>query len=135
MTLDEYFSEWARRPFAWGRTDCVQFAAGWVRECRGTDYAAGYAYQDEQGAAQVMAAADGLEALVTRHLGPLNRDRRGIARGDVILSAFDRGPTLGIAVGPRAFLLRTPRGLIPVQAELAIGYWPCLLLSSEPSPT
>lgn len=125
MTLEEFISEWAARPFQWGVTDCVQFAAAWVRECTGQDYAAGYAYSDEAGAALVIREAGGLSELVSRHLGDFKRSREGMVAGDIVLSAFGQGPTVGVAVGPRAFLLRTERGLIPVQTDFAIGYWPC----------
>lgn len=125
MTFDDFCQEWIAPPFEWGRTDCVQFPFAWVRHVSGVDHTLGYTYDSEQGAAAIIAEAGGLEALVSRHLGPINRDRRTVSQGDVILSAFDRGPTLGLAAGPRSFLMRTPRGLVPVQMELAIGSWSC----------
>jgi len=125
MTRDEiaaYLHEQAARPFAWGVTDCVQFAGAFVEKITGRSYLADYEYNSELGAARIMLAAGGLEALVSKHLGPMSRDLRECADGDIVLSAFDRGPTLGIAV-PRVFFLRTERGVIPVNLEHAIGFW------------
>lgn len=125
MTRDEvlaYVQQHASTPFEWGKSDCVQFADGLVRLVTGQGYASGYSYDSEFGAARLIREAGSLEALVSKHLGPMNRDRRECRDGDVVLSAFDRGPMLGIAV-PRLFYLRTERGVIPVEIEMAIGFW------------
>lgn len=132
MTLDEFLHAWAAKPFEWGRTDCVQFAVAWMRESIGLDHSTGYSYDDAVSAQRIINAAGGLEALFSKHYGPMRRTRLGVSAGDVILSAFDHGPTLGLAFGPRAFVLKTQSGLIPVQMELAIGYWPCQ--SQSPAP-
>ena len=125
MTRDDvlaYLQEQVVKPFAWGSTDCVQFAAGIVERVTGNNYAASYTYDSELSAARLIRDAGGLEALVSKHLGPMNRDRRECRDGDIVLSAFDRGPTLGIAV-PRLFFLRTEQGVVPVDMELSIGFW------------
>lgn len=126
MNLQRYCEIWHGRRFAWGASDCVQFPLGWVREATGVDHTAGYAYDSEEGARAIIESAGNLEALVSRHLGPMRWPLKGVGPGDVVLTAFDRGQTLGLSTSERIFLLMEERGLIPVQMELARGYWPCL---------
>lgn len=125
MTLQGHLEEWSRKPFAWGSADCVRFAARWVELHTGADPMAGYDYASALEAARVLREGGGLERLVSRVLGPLQRDRRGMEPGAVVLSAFGLGQTLGIAATPRVFVVRSELGLVPVQAELAIGWWSC----------
>lgn len=125
MSLEAHFEEWSRKPFVWGSADCVRFAARWVELQTGKDPMAAYEYASAIEAARVLREGGGLELLTSRVLGPLRRDRRGMEPGAVVLSAFGLGQTLGIAATPRVFVVRSEAGLVPVQAELAIGWWPC----------
>ena len=122
----EYIQEQAALPFVWGSTDCMQFAAGIVQRLTGVDYRAKFpAYSTEREAVRMLVEAGGMQAFVTRELGPMRRDLQNCAVGDVVLTAFAPvGQAVGIAV-PRLFFLRTEKGLTPVDLVLAVGYWPC----------
>ncbi len=120
-----YLQEQERQPFAWGVADCVQLAAGLIERATGTNPAANYCYSTEDEARALIAAAGGLEALISRELGQMVRDLRGCADGDIVLTAYRSiGQVVGIAI-PRRFVLRTTAGMMPIPLEQAIGYWPC----------
>lgn len=121
----EYVQEQAALPFVWGSTDCMQFAAGVIERLTGIDLRAKFpAYSTEREAHRLLAEAGGVEAFVSRELGPMRRDLLNCVAGDVVLTAFaPQGQAVGVAV-PRLFFLRTEHGLTPVDMNLAIGYWP-----------
>ena len=63
MTLAEYITQHLSTPFAWGRHDCVLFAAGWVREHTGMDPLADVpAWSTEREALRAIRDVGGLEA-------------------------------------------------------------------------
>lgn len=124
----QYLREQAAQPFVWGKTDCVQFAAGMVERATGVRPILP-AYNSETGAKRVLVDLGGLEAAVTSFLGPAQRDLRLCGDGDIVLSAFQGEQTLGIAVPRRFFVLRygpgIDTGIWPVDMTLAIRWWPC----------
>lgn len=122
----EYLQEQERLPFAWGSTDCMQFASGIVQRLTGVDYAAKHPkYSTEREAIRMLAAAGGMRAFVEAELGPMRRDLPNCADGDIVLTAFaPQGQALGVAL-PRLFFLRTETAIVPIDMTLAIGYWPC----------
>lgn len=121
----EYVQEQAALPFVWGSTDCMQFAAGAIERLTGIDLRAKFpAYSTEREAVRMLVEAGGVEAFVARELGPMRRDLLNCSAGDVVLTAFaPHGQAVGVAV-PRIFFLRTEHCLVPVDMNLAIGYWP-----------
>ena len=128
MTRDEivsFIEEEGAKPFEWGKSDCVQFAAAMVKRASGRERVIA-TYSTEAEANAIRDAAGGLQKLVEAELGPMQRDIQNCPDGAVVLTAFDAGQALGVALPPR-FFLRTTQGVRPVHLELAIGYWPCPL--------
>lgn len=125
-----YLAEQARRSFEWGKTDCVQFAAGWIEALSGTRPNLP-AYSSEAEAKRWLVDNGGLEAAVSAQLGPSQRDLRLCGDGDIVLTAFHGQHALGIALPRLFFVLRRQDGssfdpsVVPVDMQLAIRWWPC----------
>jgi hypothetical protein len=131
VRLAEHFERWRGRPFAWGRSDCVQFVAPWVGYLTGNNDLAGEyrgAYRSARGAARWL---DGraLADVVRIELGdpsPIGILRRG----DVVLydGAFALNPgiieALGICDGAAARFLGKDGDVVtvPLNAETMIGW-------------
>lgn len=99
------FVAWGPVPFAWGRQDCVLFAARCVRAVTGVDLAADLGRWDSAEQAYLRLARftrvrgsreDMLTLAVCRFLGPPRAKVLQAARGDVVLVDGDFGPGLGI---------------------------------------
>lgn len=102
---------YARRPFEWGRYDCVLFAADCTWALTQKDPAAPWrgAYSDEAGAARLIAEAGGLSRLVETALSGIglvcDRVKPAFAqRGDPVLFEApgmlgSAGPALGVTLG------------------------------------
>jgi len=84
MTLADYIAANLEREFAWGRFDCVLFAATWLQLATGIDHLAGLPpWRSKIGAARVLKAVGGLEAAVDR---ALNRIHPHMAKdGDIAM--------------------------------------------------
>lgn len=62
MTLPEYLAANRSRAFAWGEFDCVIFALGWVKACRGHDALVDIpSWRNERQARRIIRALDGLD--------------------------------------------------------------------------
>ena len=127
----DYIVEQARQPFEWGKTDCVQFAAGMIERLTGArpDLPS---YSSEIDAKRVLVSLGGLEAAVSKYLGPPRRDLKLCAEGDIVLTAFGGQKALGICVPRVVFVRRQQDGskfdpsVVPVDMETAcIRWWPC----------
>lgn len=98
--LMAYIAARMRAPFAWGRHDCVTFAAGAIAAQTGRDPLAAVAHQwtTRRGAARILARVGGLAAAVDGVLTPIAPAMA--ARGDVAawLDADGR-PQLAIVEG------------------------------------
>jgi len=130
MTRDDvldYLREQAVLPFAWGKTDCVQFAAGMVQRMRGArpDLPV---YSSEIDAKRTLVELGGLEAAVSAVLGPAQDDFRLCVDGDIVLTAFHGEHALGVALPSlhKFYVRRVDGGLFPLDLTLAIRWWPCL---------
>lgn len=119
-----------RVPFAWGRADCALFAADCVWALTQKDPAAAWrgTYEDESGAARIIAAAGGLAGLVEQGLAAIGVPVQRVApsfgqRGDPVLFEGALGPTLGVIYGT-GFVARGPRGLVtlPVMVTGAVAW-------------
>lgn len=126
-----YIAEQARLPFEWGKTDCVQFAAGMIERLTGVRPAVP-AYATETEAKRWLVENGGLEAAVSTYLGPAQRDLRLCGDGDVVLTAFGGQKALGILAGRLVFVRRQQDGskldpsVFPVDIVTAgIRWWPC----------
>jgi hypothetical protein len=90
------------RPFAYGVHDCVQLTArcldAMLEEPRFVELVGRIYSTGRQALRLVM--REGLEELVTRELGA-PAPRLLACQGDVCLAELERGPAIGICVGPR----------------------------------
>jgi hypothetical protein len=95
MTLADYIAANLEREFAWGRWDCVHFAATWAQLATGIDHLAGVQpWRSKLGAGRALKEFGGLEACVDR---TLNRVHPHLAKdGDIALVSN----TLWIFSGP-----------------------------------
>lgn len=117
LRLDQAIEAARQRPFAWGTHDCCSFAAGVVQALTGHDAFAQFTasfgvYTDERGALRALAAADGVAAIATAHLGdpiPVAQARRG----DVVMVMM-AAPSLDVA--PEATLASA--ALMPASARV-----------------
>lgn len=127
----DYIVERARQPFVWGKTDCVQFAAGMIERLTGVMPQLPE-YSSESEAKRVLVSLGGLEAAVSKWLGPAQRDLRLCGDGDIVLTAFGGQQSLGVYFSRVVFVMRQQDGcrfdptVIPVDVETAaIRWWPC----------
>jgi hypothetical protein len=102
----------ARRnvPFAWHDNDCCSFAADAVMALSGRDIFADYRgkYHDAAGAAEFIAAADGIRLMFDLPSKPI-----GFAqRGDLVIAMLDGRETVGVVVGNGTWCAPGPDGLV-----------------------
>lgn len=71
----------ARRPFAWGRNDCVRLAAAAVRAQTGRRVLGGLTWRSRQAADALLEQEGGVEAAVSKRLTPIAPALA--ARGDI----------------------------------------------------
>lgn len=130
MTRDdvlEYLRWQAAQPFVWGETDCVCLASGIVKLATGKRQFLPV-YHSEIEAKRVLVELGGLEAAVSKELGPAQHDLRLCGDGDIVLTAFHGEKALGVAIPSlhKFFVRRVDAGLFPLDLTLAIRWWPCL---------
>jgi hypothetical protein len=122
----DYLREQAAQPFAWGSSDCAHFAGGIIERLTGRNPCASYAYDSEEHARSLIAAAGGLAALVSRELGEpheMRTDWKLIESGDVVYATYaSSGEVLGVAFEGRAYYKR-PGGLIPTRLDQVLKFW------------
>lgn len=120
--LAAYIEAARHEPFAWGRHDCALWAALWVKECTGDDFATPWLgrYSTAKGAALSMRRRgyDGVDAVADAHLAPR---AVGLARrGDLVSHPADKA--LGICAG-RMGLFVTLAGLTEVKTLACPRAW------------
>lgn len=88
-------------PFVWGRHDCCLFAADGVEVLTGWDAMADLRgkYDSERGAYRLIAAAGGLDRLVTERMGPAIATTLA-QRGDVVMVHQGDRELLALCLGP-----------------------------------
>ena len=94
MTLPDYLSHAARRPFEYGRFDCLLYLADWVKARHGFDPAAQWRgrYDTAEAAQSLIETYDGLYGLVAAGLEGHIDPRQGPARpGDIAIVMPGRG--------------------------------------------
>lgn len=112
-----------QQPFAWGRHDCVRFAAACVHAVTAQTPALPD-YAGARAAMRALHAHGGLRAAVTGALGEPIAPALAAA-GDIgLLVAGDR-ESLAVNVGGGSWLAPTAEGLREVRAELIQSAWRC----------
>lgn len=101
---------WRDRPFRYGESDCVRFAADCVEAVTGRRHDT--PYHNAREAIRLILNAGGLVPLVSSRLGPPHEGRP--RRGDVCLVDCDEGPGLGVSLGTS----------IAVPADRGLGFHP-----------
>lgn len=115
-------AERERAPFAWGRNDCVLFAAACVDAMTDSDWVAALSrlYHDEATGRAYVASSGGIEAAVTARLG---EPVAGIPRrGDVCLLREGSGAWLGVGMGT-TIAAPGPDGVIYLPLRAAVKHW------------
>jgi hypothetical protein len=119
--LDQYITENLSTPFAWGRHDCVLFAAGWALRKTGTDYLLGFPkWGNRREALEILGGHDNLRALTVQLLG--QPTTRPTGDGNVALLAEGKGG-LCITCGPYVVGPSTPQGLGFFPLTDATDFW------------
>jgi hypothetical protein len=110
-------------PFEYGRHDCCLFAAKVIDGLTGTHWVDDLraCYHDEASAKAYIAAEGGIEASVTRRLGPPGQWSQA-RRGDLCLVNTRHGPALGICVGAKV-AIAGENGTMYQPLELALKAW------------
>lgn len=91
--------EWRFRPFKYGETDCLQFAAEAVEAVTGVDHRQAFPrYASEMQAGRILVRCRGVDGLITSVLGPAKPPAMA-GRGDIVMGDFGNGLTAGVCVG------------------------------------
>lgn len=98
MKLSLFLRERRSMPFAWGRNDCLIFAADGVLAITGFDPAAAWrGYASEEEAQALLKEHGGVAGLIHKGLGcRYHRERLKARRGDVAMMKLTSGVTAGI---------------------------------------
>ena len=111
--LGPFLARYRSLPFTWGRSDCVLFAADWVREATGvTLWAAELSpYRSAAGAICRLATVTGTADLIAAVSTVLpSRPVLSAARGDLAAILTPAGPSLAVVIGAQV-AVRTLTGL------------------------
>lgn len=126
--LSKHVAAWATRPFAYGETDCVTFAAAWLERMGYADPLDGIPkWNSALGAARAFGALGGFDAAIEARMAALGCPRIPITfamRGDIVLvKASARTRALGICDG-RDVAVLAPSGMkmVPLIAN-AVAAW------------
>lgn len=125
LRLEALVNDRAHTRFEYGAHDCCMWACDVVQAVTGLDPVADLrgTYSDESGAAQVMEAGGGLEAMAAARFG-VEIPPLAAAAGDVGLIEVDNMPALVACVGG-AWLAASSFGVVVVPVESVISAWRC----------
>lgn len=123
LSLIEYLSSTMAQPFAWGRSDCCTFAAGWVYAATGLDPYVGFRalYSTERAARCLIGLRGGLVRIFDEELAGIGLARTPTPTSGDIGIVMAPEPTAAIHFADR-WILRSARGLIGAPAT-AIAAW------------
>lgn len=115
-------------PFAYGLHDCCTFTAHCLDKMCDTDLMARMqsedAYTDEEGAYARIAAAGGLQALITKYLGEPMPNALFAAPGDVALAENGDGrEIIGVIIGHQIIAPAAPRGVLALPIAQMRAAW------------
>jgi hypothetical protein len=118
MQLAAFLSAAASQGFAWGRHDCMLFAADWARALTGDDPAAAWrgSYDSQFGALAILTAEGGHIQIMAQGLKPHGWRRvatEDTEPGDIVLAnPLPHQVAAGVAVARDCIALLTRRGLV-----------------------
>lgn len=120
--LADLLAQRQAQPFAWGRHDCVLWAADCVAATTGRDHAAGWrgSYDDAAGAARLLRRLGGLAALgamAGHEIAPM-----GAGLGDVGLVEHDSRELLAVCFGT-VWLAPSAQGMAAMPLDAARNAW------------
>lgn len=126
MTLGEYLTRAAARPWIWGKEDCSSFPADWIFEQTGVDpmdaWRGGYVSESE--ANDLIAQAGGLAVLFGEGIDPIwprTHEPREGAVGVISLPGADGAPIdVGAIHTGRRWSIKSPRGLALISSPLTV---------------
>lgn len=125
--LQEQIKHAKLKSFEWGKFDCCLFAADTVYAMTGVDPVAEFRgrYSTRIGAAKLIKAAGGFEAMITAVLGPPKSILK-VSRGDVVLGEVSSlehlGPVLGVCEGGVSWFVGE-EGLIAIPTKCCTKSW------------
>lgn len=122
--MQDFIASILAEPFQWGRTDCCSIADRWVemQTRKSPSRMAGYIYETELEAMQIMNAAGGMSSMIDGAMSGAGFQRTHLARlGDVGLVLYERQLCMSIRSGIGWFS-RNERGVILVKKP-AVRAW------------
>lgn len=120
-TVAQYIEAVKDRPFEWGRWDCCQFVAEWIKEATGTDYRDQFPkYTGESDAREIIGSSGGLVSLVSSCLARIHPAHA--RKGDIVLSRDESGAALGICIGVQSAHV-SETGIVYLQTLDGICAW------------
>lgn len=123
VALVDFIASRIAVPFSWGHQDCCLFAADGIEVMTGRDPAATFrgAYKEAMGAARVMQALGGLEAIADRYAG-MRVSPEHAQIGDIGLVSNGGRPCLSV-FGGEYFHCPGEHGLTIVPRRNCITAW------------
>jgi hypothetical protein len=114
------FNSWQRQQFSYGTTDCCQFVSSMIIHMGGPDYSAGWCYNSEDDASEIINKYGSLLGLAIHILGTPSEE---ILDGDPVLCKI---PTVGEVMGvyfDKSVVCLTARGMIRIKSKYIIHGW------------
>lgn len=126
QALYSLFADWHRRPFAWGTTDCCQWAATAVQRLHGRTPPATPPYCTQRAALRVVRSLGGYEGML-RAVGMVPVPVQTARRGDVAIVRASKsdalfGGTLAVVTGVQAHTTG-PCGLVSIKRCNWLAVW------------
>ncbi len=110
----------------YGSGDCCQFISRYLLELTGTDYAAGFAYDDEASAKRLIVSHGGLPALISTALEASPDPAHDPQPGDVAVVHVGNEMAAGVVGQGQVLCLHPDEGFVRCPAEAITDVWPCL---------
>lgn len=124
MTLKvlQALNKWEKRNFDYGDADCCQFAGFVVKELSGKDYLAGFDYNSEDEANQIIKSNGDLKDTVSSVLGEPTSDIDTLPDGSPVLLDLPEGSAMGIKLGKSAVGL-VKKGMTKISNQhISVGW-------------
>jgi hypothetical protein len=113
-------NEWQKRDFSYGDADCCQFVSSIIIHMGGPDYSAGWCYNSENDASEIIKKHGSLLGLAIHILGTPSEK---ILDGDPVLCNI---PTIGEVMGvyfDKSVICLTAKGMTRIKTKYIIHGW------------